>query len=467
MRKHREAYDKFCLELIGSSEKSALRKSLYTVIGAVGSGKSVFVYKLLSERKDTIHCFEENFETKSSNVTDFISVIYSVSEELDGLVTPDNAFILLLMRNIGWCFCSPNYSQKYAWRYNVIPRAEEFKDRILNLCSIYTEYFKGYNDTSWCVGFFEHLNKISEHNCVTSDDISNYIKDYIHGNVIHETYTDDKGKKVRISTRLLDILFRLYFCLSKTDEKPYKGKKLVLFIDNIESALTRDGQDKKGISKSDIKNFLLATHESAKKISDLITDIRDYSPKEKNTAAVILALRDCTFGILEKMRTYEMINLHANNYMSSVEIAEWFDNEEILTNRIKFFTGYEYNSLNDFVSDERFEKSHGVLAYINIIKDRSKSIWGLSDFVNRFYNCSKRFIHRRFIAKFLSSYEKYRGLNGKNELEFFNTQWDKLNAMSRTAEGYMAFKHLCRKIYDTSSYGLCNCENKSPVSAKL
>jgi hypothetical protein len=134
--------------------------------------------------------------------------------------------------------------------------------------------------------------------------------------------------------------------------------------------------------------------------------------------------------------------------MSCVEIADWFENEDILTNRIKYFTNYK--SLEKLFNDNNCEKSHGVKAYINIMQDRSNFIWGLSDFVNLFYNHSKRLVHKRFIGGFLASYEKYANDDCMNEIEYFNEQWsllDGLKPITRKppSELYMAFKHLCRK----------------------
>jgi len=427
MRKLRQSYEGFEKHFIGDSDKNALQKPLFVVIGTVGSGKSIFTYKLISKR-DNIHCFDENFELKSEDTAHFISGDIDI-----GYVSPINAFVLLLAHNIGKCFCKPQYTIEYGWRYDVISRVEDLKKLVNKISSTYKEYFnnKGKNveDSRWCLNFFNHLEEMPK-NLKTVDEVTNHIKKYIE-EIMNNTYRSGNESTIEVLT---DILLRLYFCLIRTVDS-YKDKKILLFIDNIENALVRDGNPTSEITTSHIKSFLSATCRSARKFSDRISEMGEVNP-----ASVLLAMRDCTSRILNDLRNNEFLSLQPGNYMSHVEITEWFDNEDILTNRIKYFTGYK--SLQEMLDDKNLEKSHGIIAYLNIIKDRSNSLWGLCDFINQFYNSSKRYIHERFIGGFLDYYEKYKG--NENELKFFNEQWKFVNR-SKKNEGYDELKYLCRK----------------------
>ncbi|MDR2568934.1 MAG: hypothetical protein LBD23_01385 [Oscillospiraceae bacterium] len=431
MRLLKDSYIKFRNELIGDSKTNFLQKTLYTVIGAVGSGKSIFTYRTLWECREKIHCFDENFETKVSDNINFISTIYRVKT-----ITPIHSFILILMNNIGRCFSEPRYSEKDGWDY--IPLSLlELRNRISNICEKYNEKlksFKGINDNSHCISFFDYLQNIPDEYCNDVKSISEYILKYMDKKIISKNNLQEKGGRIE---QLTDILYRLYFCLYKTGTI-YGGKKFVLFIDNIEFSLKIDGNPTKAINWSHLKLFLSSVRQSAEKFNKRLSFIKENIP-----AAIVLAMRDCTLGILDEIRD-ESFDCHRNHkYLACVEIAEWFDDEDIANKRIKYFT--KYNSLSEMLKDEELDKSQGVIAYYNIINDRSRRSWGLYNFITSFYSNSKRFIHERLIGGFLSHYEEFRGIGNENELKIFNKYWEHLNSLSKTNNRYNSFKHLCRK----------------------
>ncbi|MCL2637311.1 MAG: hypothetical protein FWD48_02975 [Oscillospiraceae bacterium] len=467
---HKTAFDTFEKDMIGDSDENTLQKSLYLIIGSVGSGKTSFAHKLISERKEILHIFESDFEYTNIDNVRFLENDYTVSD-----INSINALKLILLENIGKCFRELQDSDEYIWVYR-IPLLKDLIIRIDELCKIYYKYFNNdehnLNDISVYKKFFEHLNKALELGSIRQ--IGEHILNYISISILGNT-TDEKEQL----EYLAGILLRLYFCLSKI-QSSYKtnnlNKKFALLIDNIEYSLYEESKEDRipinPIYESHIYIILLAIHEATKKFSERIGKIKSaLSYNETNPAAIILTMRECTFGILQNMwRTNALAFIINQPHISYVDVSEWFDNETIFKNRIVYFTGHD--SIENVFTDKRWEMSVGVTAYFNIIKDRSDSIWGLHNFVSLFYNNSKRLVYERFIGKFLTLYENINEKDVKsikylhdsyNPLTFFNEKWGLIKqAKDISSDEYRASINLCRKylirlLLDfVNSHNFCN-----------
>ncbi|MCL2443446.1 MAG: hypothetical protein FWD13_08295 [Treponema sp.] len=416
-------YIDFVKDFLDYNSNKNMLSSLYVIIGSSGCGKTTFANKLFSMfPKKVLHY--SNFETLSMNYINFITSIYNVDD-----VTPINALLLTILQRIGQLFSKPDNNKSFT-----VNKSNDLLIRISSIVNVYKKYFYDIENNAEnnfiSLNFFLHLENIND---CSINNISDYILDYLKLNILNKLeYKEEKKIK-----ELTSILLRLYFCITSLNND---NNVFLFFLDNIEHAIIIPSGEIP-INNMQIKIILKAIYDAIQETDNAISMINI----SKKSFSIFLAMRDSTYGIvLEMLRTGSLTD---NNGIKYIEISDWFDIGDVVSNRLNYL--YKYNLIDE--NNYTIEISHGVLTYKNIISDRSQYKWGLNTFISKFYNNSKRYIAQRFIGWFLTQNEQntcniqYNSLV-INKLEFFNYNWNEAIKLKLKEQIlYDSYIQLCRK----------------------
>jgi len=436
---------------------NALKSPLYLVIGSTGCGKSHFVHKLLEKGIEEIHPYFVSFEVMGNYSVSFLfeNTNYDMYE-----ITPVNYFILLLVEHIHYCFCPAVYNKDdYLRPTYPMPSLDFLKNRISLICDTYKEYFFDRPNGQWkdlpeFRRFFTELGNIPKDK-TTVQEIADAVLELTKNLKSTLPNSGTRKEDKSLATCLAGLFYRLNFCLIESG--CMSKNKVVLAIDNIEYAISGASSNCL-IGESDIQFILEVVNLSAKDFRTRIAQMETRSAYIKsNPVAILLAMRESTYGILQAMRRPSHNNMENAGLICDINVSDWYAQEDILVNKIKYFTGCD--SVEKLLENRNYGKSEAVMCFYNVVRDRSYSAWALDDFINDLYNNSKQVVYQRVISGFLLHYEpaEIREIEYDNQqynpLQFFNLRWKELVEQRKDHQNHTderkkqldAFAHLCRK----------------------
>lgn len=449
-------YETFIYDLIGDSASSVFSKTLYMVIGPEGSGKTTFATKLLSQRSN-IYCTPDDFTNAGVDSVSFVDASQSFNVDA---ITPINSIKLIIVRRIGSLF----YQQE-----DENEKKEDVRNKLIAsiraISSTYKKYFlnniKDVSDSNVYKLFFTGLSSLVTEGSETirdTDSLLNGLSNLVNKVFVLKINKYEKERKFYYCEEEKQLIFltgvymRLAFCVVNSLEK-YRGKKILLFVDNIERALPLDNRIFLDVNTSDIKVILRSLYHATANFEDRLGLIRgafQESDSEaavyETTVAILFNMRDSTHGILQKMK--DQGSLADIEHKSIIRIANWYDSEEIINKRLASYlkksNGVIISTLGQLTSSDDYTLSSGVVAYNNIIGDKGMSKWNLCDFIELFYGNSKRSIANRFVSKFLHARESKTSSHDEGgQLKLFNDLFSQIDDLH--GEERQALKQLCRK----------------------
>jgi len=445
-------YNNFQSNLIGSdtSGNSVFSRTMHLIIGTAGCGKTTFASKLLLKRNN-IYYERDDFANANSDIVNFITPEINFRVGLDE-ITPINCLKLILTRRIGKLFlCNKNLDHDAA--------DIELRESVKCIAETYKKHFNlgDINDLSVYRDFFNNLAAIAKPDATEPGYMPNKLYELvkhvfdIHCDSLKPKWTEEKRLEKQSEKQLeylIGLFLRISFCAVKSLAY-YNGKKILLFIDNIERALTLGGLRNRGASSSDIKIILNSVYKASFSFNQIMANMRVAHGQKpdayETTVAILLNMRDSTYGILEIMeKEGDLSNI---DHYSKIRISGWFSPDEILCRRITYYlNSKDISALKDLLSGEKIKRSSGVEAYFNITSDKGISKWSLSDFLESFYAGSKRHIAERFVQKLLS------GKENSNHLDIFNRlcniSFDKVDDATRNAVINLRRKYIIRLMLD-------------------
>lgn len=378
-----------------------LNDFFYVVKGVAGCGKTTYIRYMENQFEDDVAFHIWDFQEVRRSIP-----FLETSIELKGIF--DNniyKFISVLISDISRCILNPCKDELD--RKSYISEIVRLYNAFFNVNKA-NEYLSEANvDMEDQRNFFGLLKRYVD-NKNSFEEMADMIKEYFLNHFYGKS--DDGGKKDLIF--IAGILARLYFCISRMDEK-----KHICAIDNIETFVKFD--DKNPIQVCQLEAIFLGLKEASQTIKEYLFPI-EKSGVNLSFFGIIIATRDTTastaLGQLEQEDYIER---------NEIDISNWFCTSDIIDKKIAFFDkrGIEIKSQSC------------MKAYRNILNDFSIYRWGLSGIVSKMYRHS----HRRNVECLPNALS----VLPISEVEHFNQMWELTQAQNDVHAQNL--KSICRK----------------------
>lgn len=412
--------EQFEKDLLGENPRDINNRtysSIFLIEGPAGSGKTTYANFLLQNdfEKDlcdvetatqtSCGCFGNtyDFQNPTPNPITAIEVLLlsTIHERLAKKTSESDIAYITRISKINEVYFSRLNSEDFSLRD--FPLYRKFFHSLKSFCNTHKSYVLLSSEIC------EQVNDV----IVSSDE------DIAQGKELNE---------INAIKFLLGILMRIYFCLSRINDKKY-----ILFLDNVERYIfSETGKPYMAVFDADLQKILNSCYSVADETEDIIYKAYkerlkiDDQAKYCTSFGILIAVRESTLSILKSNHAFsEYFEIHHSEKAPTyVNISNWFDYYKIFLKKIEFFSGITDEKDNLFAH-----------TFNNMLNDITLSKWSLRRLLlNLFNNNFRRFFEN--MSEVFCNYE--------DAVCFYNEQWDKVK-MDSSPEA-RRIRHLCRKL---------------------